>query len=177
LTHALLRGSRIFPGLELCDKPPEYTPDGLTDIWKGEYHGEPVCVKVVRGRFLSDLRETERVRRSFHSSGGCTQSASFQKYRRVVEESKLNSHPNVLPVVLVSKGPFPVCIMSPWMPDGNITRYTQTNPGADRLILVRVHWPELMGQFADYTSNSLHKCAAASRTFMGWVFCTVASIR
>ena len=75
----------------------------------------------------------------------CTQFASYQTYRRVVEESELNSHPNVLPVIQVSEGLFPVCIMSPWMPDGNITQYTQMNPGADRLILVRAHRLELMG--------------------------------
>ena len=62
-------------------------------------------------------------------------------YRRVVEKSRLNSHPNVLPVIQVSDAVFPVCIMSPWMPDGNITQYTQVNPGADRLMLVRVHRP------------------------------------
>jgi len=75
----------------------------------------------------------------------CTQFALCQIYRRVVEESKFNSHPNVLPVIQVSKGLFPVCIMSPWMADGNITQYAQTNPGADRLILVRAHLRELMG--------------------------------
>jgi len=75
----------------------------------------------------------------------CTQFASYQTYRRVVEGSKLNSHPNVLPVIQVSKGLFPLCIMSPWMPDGNITQYTQMNPGADRLILVRAHRLEPTG--------------------------------
>jgi len=61
LTHGLLRGSRIFYGLKLCDNPPDYMVDGFTDIWKGEYHGEPVCVKVVRGRRLTCLREVEGV--------------------------------------------------------------------------------------------------------------------
>jgi len=60
-THALLRGSRIFPGLELYDHTPDYTPLGFTDIWKGEYHGDPVCVKVVRGKRLNCIREVERV--------------------------------------------------------------------------------------------------------------------
>ena len=32
---------------------------------------------------------------------------------------------------------FPFCIITPWMPDGNITQYTQTELGADRLMLVR----------------------------------------
>jgi len=67
------------------------------------------------------------------------QFASYQIYRRVIKESKLNSHPNVLPVIQVSKAEYPCCIMSPWMPDGNITQYTQMNPGVDRPMLVRAH--------------------------------------
>ena len=65
-----------------------------------------------------------------------TQFASFQIYSRVVEKSKLNSHPNVLPIIRVSGALFPVCIMSPWMPDGNITQYTEVNPLANRPMLV-----------------------------------------
>ena len=75
---------------------------------------------------------------------GCTQFASYQTYLRVVC-SDLNSHPNVLPVIRVSEGLFPVCVMSPWMPDGNITQYTKMNPDADHLMLVRAHQPELAG--------------------------------
>jgi len=71
----------------------------------------------------------------------CTQFASHQIYRRVVEENTLNSHPNVLPVILVSEALFPYYIMSPWMPDGNIVQYTKMNPGANRLMLVCTHWP------------------------------------
>ena len=74
-----------------------------------------------------------------------TQFTSHQIYRRVIEEAKLNSHPNVLPVIRVSEALFPFYIMSPWMPDGNITQYIQMNPGANRLVLVRAHWSRLMG--------------------------------
>jgi len=70
-----------------------------------------------------------------------TKLAPYQIYRRVVEESKLDPYPNVLRVIRVSKELFPFCIMSPWMPDGNITQYTRMNPGADRLILVRARRP------------------------------------
>jgi len=63
----------------------------------------------------------------------------------MVEESGLNSHPNVLPVIRVSKGLFPVCIMSPWMPDGNIAKYTKANPRADRLMLVCAYWWRSVG--------------------------------
>ena len=51
----------------------------------------------------------------------------------------INPHPNVLPVIEVSKTLSPLCIMSPWMPNGNITQYTKANPGANRLTLVRAH--------------------------------------
>ena len=63
----------------------------------------------------------------------------------MIKENKLNSHPNILPVIGVSEVAFPFCIMSPWMPDGNITQYTQVNPVADRLVLVRAHRWRLMG--------------------------------
>jgi len=72
---------------------------------------------------------------------GHTQFAQHQVYRRVVEESKLNSHPNVLPVLRVSEELFPFFIMSPWMPDGNILQYIRANAGADRSMLVCAHQP------------------------------------
>ena len=62
--HALLCESRIFPNIELCDEPPDYVPEGFTDIWKGRYHGEPVCIKVVRTQNPIRLREIKRVRDS-----------------------------------------------------------------------------------------------------------------
>ena len=67
LIHALLRGSRIFPGLELCDDPPNYTSVGFTDIWKGEYHGELVCIKATRGD-PNNLEGAQQVRNRFIQS-------------------------------------------------------------------------------------------------------------
>ena len=100
-----------------------------------------------------------------------TQFALYQIYRRVIEDSELNSHPNVLPIIRVSETLFPVCIMSPWMPDGNIAQYTQANPEVNRLMLVRAHrWWRLMGESTDYARNRLHKCAVASCTFMDRIF-------
>ena len=61
----------------------------------------------------------------------------YQTYRRVSKGDKLNSHPNVLPIVEISEKLFPLCIVTPWMSNGNIAQYTQTNPEANRLTLVR----------------------------------------
>lgn len=67
-----------------------------------------------------------------------TQCNPYQVYRLAIKEGKLNSHPNVLPVIEISETTFPLCIMSPWMPNGNIAQYIQKNQSADRLTLVRV---------------------------------------
>ena len=59
--HALLCESRIFPDVELCDESPDYMATGFTDIWKGNYHGELVCIKAVRAQYQTDLKEVESV--------------------------------------------------------------------------------------------------------------------
>ena len=69
--------------------------------------------------------------------------ASHQIYRRILSGGgNLNYHPNVLSVIHVSETLFPLCIVSPWMPDGNIVQYTEMNPDTDRMMLVRVRPPE-----------------------------------
>jgi hypothetical protein len=68
-----------------------------------------------------------------------TQCASHQTFHRKTNGRKSISHPNLLPVLKVSKTQFPFCIMSPGMLNGNITQYTQKNPDADRLTLVCAH--------------------------------------
>ena len=64
-TRTLLRESRIFPNVELCDEFPVYMPFGFLDIWKGNYRGEPVCAKAIRIQDPTLLREIESVRDSF----------------------------------------------------------------------------------------------------------------
>jgi serine/threonine protein kinase len=68
-----------------------------------------------------------------------TERTSYQTLRRETNGCKFISHPNLLPVIDVSETLFPFCIMSPWMPDGNIRQYLQANPNANRLTLVRVN--------------------------------------
>jgi len=63
--HALLRGSHIFPDVELCDESTDYNPLGFTDVWKENYHGDQVCIKAIRIRNASRLEIIQRVRGSF----------------------------------------------------------------------------------------------------------------
>lgn len=63
--HALLRETRIFPGMELRDESPGCSHNGFADIWKGDHHGEPVCIKVIRTRKSIPLEKIKKVCGSF----------------------------------------------------------------------------------------------------------------
>ena len=117
--------------MELCDESPDYTPFGFADIWKGNYHGEPVCIKAIWGRHLIRLEKVKMICSHFIYRG-CTERASYKTFRRGRKPTV-----NVLPIINVSETLSPFYIMSPWMPNGNITRYIQANPDANRLMLVR----------------------------------------
>lgn len=98
-----------------------------------------MCVKVVRTTLWTPLKKIEKVYGSFISSdvlnGLCTDISSRNR------RGKSDPHPNVLPVIDVSKTTFPLCIMTPWMQNGNITQYTRMNPGANWLMLVCARRP------------------------------------
>jgi len=63
--HALLCESQIFPGIELCDESPDCLRNGFVDVWKGDYHGESVSIKVVRTQDSASLRKIKNVCGSF----------------------------------------------------------------------------------------------------------------
>ena len=85
------------------------------------------------------------------------------------------SHPNILPLLGVSASIDPYCfrIVTEWMPNGSITRYTNSNPEANRLRLVNilaVSSPLL--SYSSRTFSSPRSCllwpiSTASRSFMG----------
>ncbi|KAF9649115.1 kinase-like protein [Thelephora ganbajun] len=116
--HALLRGLPVFPNVELWDGSLDYDPLGFVDIWKGNLHGDSVCIKVIRTRNKAHLKKIKQI------------------FYHEVEGRKHFSHPNVLPILQVSKTLLPLYIMSPWMPGGNILQYTQKNPNVNWLMLL-----------------------------------------
>jgi len=136
--HALLRGSHIFPNIELCDGSPDYDPLGFMDIWKENYRGDQVCIKAIRIRNTTSLEKIKKVRDSFFDQSQ-THRVSHQILYNKVKGREYLSHPNVLPVIEISETLFPLCIMSPWMADGNIMQYTEKNQNANRLMLVCIH--------------------------------------
>jgi len=64
--HALLRTSYVFSDMiKLGDESPDYDPFGFTDIWKENYHGDQVCIKAIRIRYVERLLITMKVRTPF----------------------------------------------------------------------------------------------------------------
>ncbi|KAF9645420.1 kinase-like protein [Thelephora ganbajun] len=106
-----------YPGVTLSDIIP-YASGGFADIWKGQLDGHQVCVKAFRTQTAANLG---RIKRRF--------------YREVIGW-KYISHPNVLPFLGVSETLFPLCFVSPWLPNGNIIEYTRKNQRVNRLQLL-----------------------------------------
>lgn len=59
-----------------------------------------------------------------------------QKFFREVVIWKHLSHPNIVPLLGVAPELFPLCMVSQWMPQGNIRTYAQDKPVATKLQLV-----------------------------------------
>ena len=59
--HALLRGLYVFPGVQLVMESPAFEALGFVDVWRGNYHGNPVCIKSIRTRDPSNLKKIKKV--------------------------------------------------------------------------------------------------------------------
>ena len=99
----------------------------------------------IRARCASRLFRP-RIRRLWTGSNGYVkfsiptkrraQHDSNQKFYRDIVGWKYISHPNVLSFLGVSETLFKFCIISPWMPNGNITEYIKRRRRVNRLQLV-----------------------------------------
>jgi len=66
-------------------------------------------------------------------------SLSLQRYYKEVTVWKQLNHPNVVPTLGAGPDIAELCVVSPWMPDGNLLQYLSKYPGANRMAIVRVH--------------------------------------
>jgi hypothetical protein len=60
--NALLHGMHVFRDVELSAESPDFEPLGFVDVWRGNYRGNPVCIKAIRTRNKSNLQKIKRVR-------------------------------------------------------------------------------------------------------------------
>ncbi|KAJ7839002.1 hypothetical protein B0H14DRAFT_3869860 [Mycena olivaceomarginata] len=104
------------------DGPHQVAAGGFGDVWKGLIRGETVCVKVMRVYLEADVKELLK-----------------EFYHEALIWRQL-SHPNLLPffgLYHLEETKSRLCLVSPWMENGDITRYLKNNSvGVNRLTLV-----------------------------------------
>ncbi|KXN91098.1 hypothetical protein AN958_02873 [Leucoagaricus sp. SymC.cos] len=120
--------SQIYPScLSLVDVNYERNPvtsGSFGDIWKGYYQGKAVCLKVPK---------------IYQRDNHATQSF-IKAYAREAILWCYISHPNLLPfygIYLLEESIGCVCLVSPWMENGNITEYLRNKPEIPRRPLVQ----------------------------------------
>ncbi|KAJ7463019.1 kinase-like domain-containing protein [Mycena latifolia] len=90
---------------------------GFADIWKGSLSEKPVCLKVLR--FFVTETDRERLKKDFFH-----EALIWRQLR----------HANILPFLGISDELFApsLCMISPWMANGNLIRFLEGNPLHDR---------------------------------------------
>ncbi|TFK41745.1 kinase-like domain-containing protein [Crucibulum laeve] len=91
------------------------------DIWKGKFQSRNVCLKIIK------MYEKSRVDHLL---------AAFSREAIVWGHV---SHPNLLPfygIYHLEDAYGRLCLVSPWMENGNVNEYLERNLNADRLLLV-----------------------------------------
>ena len=112
---------------------------GFGDVWKGEWGGQSVAVKVIRAYSQGDSEKMVGVRYRLYYLLMCRcADTPVQRFCKEVVTWKSLHHLNVLPLmgVTMTDGRFEV--VSEWMVNGNINEFLKKNPDADRLKLVSV---------------------------------------
>ncbi|KAG6816780.1 hypothetical protein H0H87_003043 [Tephrocybe sp. NHM501043] len=93
------------------------TGGGFADIYKGSFRGQAVCLKTIRIYQDSQLQHVLK-----------------QFSKEVILWGQL-SHTNVLPIYGLFHFKNRLCIVSPWMQNGDIVTFLRLNPKVDRLAL------------------------------------------
>lgn len=95
-----------------------YASGRYADTWKGQAEGEQLAIKAFRTHTEGNLEKIK------------------QRFMREIVGWKYFVHPNVLPFKGVSETLFPFCIISPWLPNGNIIDYIRQNGMVNRFQLL-----------------------------------------
>ncbi|KAF9647563.1 kinase-like protein [Thelephora ganbajun] len=115
--HALVPSSLK---IELCNNPSDVLlyRGGFGDVWKREYQGREVAVKVLRIYATSDLRKVIR------------------RFCKEFVPWKALQHPNVLPLLGVRMAKTEFAMVSDWMSNGNINQFVIAHHNANRFELL-----------------------------------------
>ena len=108
----------------------------FSDVWEGIRNGELVAVKALRIFKEDDIQKAKKVTRTMLPTP-LTPTANYhlQVFCEEVATWRWVSHPNVVPFLGVSGVYAPLCVVSEWMPNGNVRDYIGKNPETSRLQL------------------------------------------
>ena len=127
-TSYLLQQELIRAGKVLCH-------GGFADVSDGEYSGRLIAIKRLRTNEGDSDRvfEVPLLNPVHYLCSDLT-----QRLCREIIAWKHLSHRNILPLfgISVSTDPRGFCILTEWMPNGNVIQYAKSNPEADRFRLV-----------------------------------------
>ncbi|KAF9258244.1 kinase-like protein [Marasmius fiardii PR-910] len=117
--HRVLPPSLFVNKVEMSGAHP-IDVGGYSDIYQGTFGDQSVCLKVLRIHIQEDDERINKDLREF--------------YKEALLWTQLN-HANLLPFLGVNTTLFPrrLCLVSPWMVNGQVTKYLETHPGHDRL--------------------------------------------
>ncbi|KAG5353082.1 hypothetical protein C0989_010464 [Termitomyces sp. Mn162] len=121
-TQRLSEHSGLYPvcyrlkGVEQVEAEP-VTAGGFADIYKAKFQGQVVCLKVIR---LYQNSQLEYV---------------LKKVTKEVILWRQLFHPNILPMYGIYRYNNQLCLVAPWMENGNIAAYLKQNLKADRAAL------------------------------------------
>lgn len=141
---------RCFPLSGLCKVGQQVTGGGFGDIWKGWVHepGQKVSVKVMRVFEDSDVEAVLKVcfsKLPFYEQG----LRYIQEFGREAVIWRQLCNPNVLPFFGIYYLEKRLCLVSPWMENGNIMEFlAKDSPNTERLPLVSTYSePETLNNY------------------------------
>jgi len=112
---------------------------GFGEVWKGRVPGqELIAVKIMKIYEKSDVEKLLKVSFSI-ACVGYSLKWGLQGFSTEVVTWRQLSHPNVLPfygVFHLNNNRSRVCLISPWMENGNIVQFLSKFPDANRIKLV-----------------------------------------
>ncbi|KAJ7875985.1 kinase-like domain-containing protein [Mycena leptocephala] len=109
---------RCFSLTELQTVGQQVAGGGFGDIWKGLVRGQTVCVKIMRIFQNDDVQ------------------ALLKEFGREALIWRQLHHPNLLPFFGLYYLENRLCLVSPWMENGNVMEFLRKDPDTDRLSLI-----------------------------------------
>ena len=110
---------------------------GFARVWKGEYEGTEVAVKVLKVFEESDLVKIKRVGFSIYQRARTDRLAlTTQRFCKEVITWKALRHQNTLPLLGVTISHNQFVMVSEWMINGRITQFVKTHRDVNCFMLV-----------------------------------------